>query len=83
MNVMFVLHSKHAFSDALEGVASKSFARSARVSTTSFLLHGCSQLIAYLTCYLTKAKLFGYFHFALFHYIQWQVIMFQSYYPFT
>ena len=25
MNIMFVLHSKHAFSDALEGVASKIF----------------------------------------------------------
>ena len=66
---MFVLHSKHAFSDALEGVASKFF-RSLR-SIIYILLSSkrafspCSLLnlqnLAEISAYST-AKLFGCFH---------------------
>ena len=78
MNIMSVLHSKHAFSGALEGVASTHFfARSVRISTTSFLLCECSQLIACLICKILQAlmctqqlKYLGAFTFALFHYSQ-------------
>ena len=49
MKRMFMLHFKHAFSDAPEGAASTIFfARSASVSIASFLLPECSQPIVYL-----------------------------------
>ena len=70
MSIIFVLHSKHAFSHALEGVASK--------STTSFLLRECSQLIAYFIYKILQPLLhtqqltyLGAFSFALCRYNQW------------